>query len=232
MSKRFIDSDLFKKRFIRGLEAPNKLLWVFLFCECDFSGIWNIDLEIASIYTGHKITMAILKTKFNDHVVFLENDAKLFLPDFIEFQYGALNPQNSAHRGVIKKLIKYQLLNDNNEVVTKPLDSPYEGAKDMDKDKDKDKEEEKKQQKKKEFIPPTLEDVQLYFKTNGYENADRFFHGYKEAGWVDSKGQKILNWKQKAQQVWFKPENKTKTDGGQLTYDFFGKHGKDGQEKK
>ena len=69
----------------------------------------------------------------------------------------------------------------------------------------------KESRKGKIFSPPILEDVKIYFKENGYsqESAERFFNGYNVAGWIDSRGNQIKVWKQKAQQVWFKPENKT-----------------------
>jgi uncharacterized protein YdaU (DUF1376 family) len=49
-----------------------------------------------------------------------------------------------------------------------------------------------------------------YFIENGYkeEVAKRAFHYYNEANWHDASGKKVLNWKQKMQSVWFKPENK------------------------
>jgi len=55
-----------------------------------------------------------------------------------------------------------------------------------------------------------IEDIKLYFLDNGYSeiSAKRFFDYYSVADWKDSKGNKVKNWKQKAQAVWFKPENK------------------------
>lgn len=65
---------------------------------------------------------------------------------------------------------------------------------------------------KAKFIPPTIEEVKEYFRQNGYsdEGATRFFKGYSEANppWTDREGKQIRSWKTKAQQVWFKPENK------------------------
>jgi len=65
-----------------------------------------------------------------------------------------------------------------------------------------------KEEKENKFSPPSIDDVKKYFNENGYNNADRFFNGYSVADWKDSKGNKIKNWKQKAQMVWFKDENK------------------------
>jgi hypothetical protein len=62
---------------------------------------------------------------------------------------------------------------------------------------------------KKKKSPPTIEEVTVYFRENGYPNdlAQRFFKGYEAAGWRDSKGNPVRSWKQKAQHVWFKPES-------------------------
>jgi hypothetical protein len=67
-----------------------------------------------------------------------------------------------------------------------------------------------KVKKSKVFTPPTIEDVKRYFKDNGYsENSgSTAFYYYDSANWVDSKGNKIKNWKQKMIGVWFKEENK------------------------
>ena len=75
--------------------------------------------------------------------------------------------------------------------------------KDNEKDKDKN---------NKIFVPPALSDVQEYFKENGYtiESASKAFNYYSSANWVDSKNNKIKNWKQKMIGVWFKPENEIK----------------------
>jgi hypothetical protein len=51
-----------------------------------------------------------------------------------------------------------------------------------------------------------------YFTSNGYsiESAKKFFNYYSVANWNDGNGKQVKNWKQKAQAVWFKDENKTK----------------------
>jgi hypothetical protein len=61
------------------------------------------------------------------------------------------------------------------------------------------------------FTPPSLEEWKDYFKAYGMREdvAVRSFESYKVAEWHDSKGNRILNWKQKVQQVWFKDENKS-----------------------
>ena len=56
----------------------------------------------------------------------------------------------------------------------------------------------------------TLEAVVLYFKENDFPEylAKKFYDYYSVNDWKDSNGKKISSWKQKAQSVWFKEENK------------------------
>ena len=60
--------------------------------------------------------------------------------------------------------------------------------------------------------------IKLYFFENGYSetSAQKFFDYYSIANWKDSKGNKVKNWKQKAQSVWFKEENKIKDTNSPL----------------
>jgi len=72
---------------------------------------------------------------------------------------------------------------------------------------------------KEESSIPSLEDVIEYFNGNGYTtDSARKMYDYYQASvssnrqryWKDSRGNTVKSWKQKAQSVWFKPENKKK----------------------
>jgi len=136
MAKRFTDTDKWKKPFIRGLEAPYKLLWFYILDDCDHAGIWIVDLEIASIRCGHTFNERDVLKIFNGQVDVVRKGELWFIRDFIDFQYGTLNPENRAHKSVLDRLKKYKI---------KPLISPLQGAKDKDKDTDIDKEKRKEQ---------------------------------------------------------------------------------------
>lgn len=140
--KRFTDTDKYKKPFIRSLKGPYKLLWDYLYHECDNSGVWIVDFDIAQIYLG--MDMPVSKSEaleiFNkDEVKIIEihGGKKWFIPSFLTFQYGELSPENRFHKSVLLKLSQNGI--DLNKALTRPL----EGAKDMDKDKDKKKDKDK-----------------------------------------------------------------------------------------
>jgi phage replication O-like protein O len=72
---------------------------------------------------------------------------------------------------------------------------------------------------KEESSIPSLEDVIEYFNGNGYttDSAKKMYDYYqasvkgsRQKYWKDSRGNLVRSWKQKAQSVWFKPENKKK----------------------
>lgn len=56
------------------------------------------------------------------------------------------------------------------------------------------------------FAPPTQEEVVAFFLENGYteEYAIEKYKYYAENNWHDSKGNPVLNWKQKYRGVWMK----------------------------
>lgn len=70
------------------------------------------------------------------------------------------------------------------------------------------------------FVAPLLEDVKKYFTENGYSEtvAERFFKSYSVADWVDTNGRPVINWKQKAINVWFSENNKTLPESKQITF--------------
>lgn len=151
MAKRFTDSNKYKKTFIRGLQGAYKLLWDFLYHDCDHAGIWIVDLKIAQYYIGDDMPVNLEEAikQFNDgeiRVVVIDGGKKWFIPSFIEFQYGKLSRTNKAHNNIILPLLKYNLIDESLNIIQfspKGLVSPLQGDKDKDKEKEKDKEEEK-----------------------------------------------------------------------------------------
>lgn len=142
IAKRFTDTNKYKKPFIRGLQGAYKVLWDFLYHDCDHAGIWIVDFEIAQILIGKDIPVNekdALKF-FNNgeqRIIPFDDNTKWFIPSFITFQYGTLNPSNRAHNSVIQLLKKHNISDP-----SKALVRGLEGCKDKDKDKNKDKDRE------------------------------------------------------------------------------------------
>lgn len=146
MAKRFTDTEKYKKPFFKSLKGPYKLLWDFLYHNCDNAGIWIKDFDVVQIYLGPdmKVTEQEAIKIFGDKIVIFDKGNKWWIPGFIEFQYDCkveeLNPKNNAHLSVIKNLKREGLLGGAHRAT-------------QDKDKDKDKDKDSAPDFKTEYIP-------------------------------------------------------------------------------
>ena len=136
MARRMVDTDIWKKDWFLDLSIKQKLIVKFLYDNCDCAGIYEISYRT-------------LKNCFNEEIIKSDlegikqikfiSDNKIFIEDFIQFQYGIsieqLNPTKSnVHKGICKSLKKNGLL-----TLNEPLPNPCLRVLDKDKDKDKNK---------------------------------------------------------------------------------------------
>lgn len=199
MAKRFTDSTKWSKPFIRSMKAPYKLLWLYILDECDHAGIWQVDFEVAQVKIGEKLNLETAIQQLSGKIYPFADGEKWFIPDFIDFQYGVLNPENRAHNSVIQLLNKYNLSSE-----IKPLTSPLQGAMDIDKDKDKDMV--KEIPRVNSFKPPTWNEVANYIwnkvvsdgktpdKNKIKTVAESLVDFYQSKGWIVGKV-KMKDWR-------------------------------------
>tara|TARA_R100000005_G_C4986279_1_gene194557 strand:- start:1304 stop:1933 length:630 start_codon:yes stop_codon:yes gene_type:complete len=174
MAKRMTDTDKWKKRFIRELKPKHKLLWLYILDDCNHAGIWEIDLDVASIRVGEAVGYKDLDV-FGNKIIMFDNNEKCFIPDFIEFQYGELNPNSNVHKSVISLLSRYNL-----EGYMKGTQTPPEPI---------------IEKTIKRFKKPTVEDVSLYCQSrNNFVDAEKFFDFYSSNGWKVGKNA-MKDWK-------------------------------------
>jgi hypothetical protein len=135
MVKRLADSNIWQKDWFLELTDKQKLLVKFLFDNCDCAGIYEISNRVLKNCFQEEIKKedfeAIKQVKFI-------SKNKIFIEDFIKFQYNTsiplLNPSNNVHKGIIASLKKNNLLR-----VSEGLGNPCLRVLDKDKVKDKDK---------------------------------------------------------------------------------------------
>lgn len=78
-------------------------------------------------------------------------------------------------------------------------------------------EEEKSKKKITVFKPPTIEDVKVYCsERNNSVDPKRFFDFFDASDWVDSKGNKVKNWKQKVITWESNTNNKSNTNNDNM----------------
>jgi hypothetical protein len=127
VAKRFTDTGKWAKSSFSKLSLKLKLVWVYLCDNCDHAGIWDPNLELMSFQIGTKITEADIEA-LGDRVE--RRGDKLYLPSFVAFQYGNLNPENRVHKSILEKVQKLSPAITPRKVSLSPL----QGAMDMDMD--------------------------------------------------------------------------------------------------
>ena len=209
MAKRFIDTGLFDDDWFMELAKDAKILWIYFLTKCDHAGLIKLNPKLCEIQTGVKDISGTIKQLGNRIVTVTER--LYFIPKFLQYQYpGFPNSKAKAQLSAIEILTKHGLFIDGKLTVAELLTNSYSNGNGNGNGNKK-----KESEEKTKFIPPTLEEVKKYFAEKGYKDsiAVRAFESYNVAGWVDSKGQKILNWKQKMVNVWFRDEHKITKSG-------------------
>jgi len=214
MAKRFIDTGMFSDSWFCELTPNSKLLYIYLITKCDHAGIIDLNIRLAEFETGIKQLAKSFQTVRKDlgnRLVSLR-DNYYILPKFVKYQYPkGLNANVKAQQSVINRLREFD--QDYNSLLTvrEELSNSSLTVQDKDTDTDKDKDMDSDKVKKKRFIHPEIWEVKAYFCEKGYseESATRAFNGYDAAEWHDTNGKPVRNWKQKMNNVWFKPENLT-----------------------
>ena len=180
------DTDKWKKRFLRELKPQHKLLWFYILDDCNHAGIWDVDIEVASIRVGEELIYDMLPQAFLDKIVIFDNGDKWFIPDFIDFQYGELNPNSNVHKSVIALLDKYNL---------QGYIKGSQGVQSTLINKDKDIVIVKDKVKAKRFVKPTVDEVLDYCnERQNLVDAQKFYDFYESNGWKVGKNS-MKDWK-------------------------------------
>jgi hypothetical protein len=108
VAKRFTDTDKWKMAWYRRLGAEGRDLWNYLHDNCDFAGFFEVDCERVSFELGFSVDMRRIQSVLNGKYQMVSED-RIFLPAFIEFQYGQLRDNNTVHQSVIRMMRKHGL---------------------------------------------------------------------------------------------------------------------------
>lgn len=173
MAKRFTDTDKWKKGFIRGLEGPYKLLWLYILDDCDMAGIWQKDFEVACIRIGEDVTEKKALEVFGGRIKIFGN--KWFVVDFIQFQYGELKETNRMHVAVLNTLIK-------NEISTDGASKPLPRGQGQGQGKGQGKGEGQEQGDEFDFSKPDIPGDEVYFPIDTKKVRDHWV-GWKKSRW-------------------------------------------------
>ncbi|QDP68097.1 MAG: hypothetical protein Unbinned5081contig1003_29 [Prokaryotic dsDNA virus sp.] len=144
MGKRFTDTEKYSKAWFRKLPPRMKCFWDFVTLKCDTAGIWELDMDSATFHIGEEVTLEDIESFFGSRIEFVDTN-KIWIVDFVKFQYGELKENYNPHRSAIKRLDDLGLLSRVAQglVKTSPslMDKGKYKGKGKDQDKGKDKEE-------------------------------------------------------------------------------------------
>ena len=146
MPKRMRDTETYKDRFVKGLPPDYKHLWFYILDDCDHAGIWRVDLEGASLYTGCQFTEAKALELLASKVEVVNQDY-WFIPAFLKFQYGTTANEKagvviSAHKRLTEFNLQDRLavgLPKGKDTLSTPSKEGQGTPKNKSKDKSKDK---------------------------------------------------------------------------------------------
>lgn len=146
--KRFTDIEIWDREWYMELKPVHKCLMKYIFDKCDACGCWKPNWKLASLHIGEEVHFSDL-CKLPKHQYEVLENGKVFIPDFIKFQYGKLSEKSPAHNPVFLAI-------ENNNLLDRVFNRVYNTLKEKDKEKEEDKEIKKGVQGEKELDPKTF----------------------------------------------------------------------------
>lgn len=173
-------------RYDKDLTPNAKLLYAEITCLCNQTGYcWSTNRYFAELYNVSNVSIS----KWINQLI-----EKGYINSTFEYKEGT--------KEIFKRYLS--LVND---PIKEKFNTPH---KEKLKDNNTSNNNTSNNIKSKIFIPPTLDEVKLYFKENGFteHSAVTAFEYYERLNWFDSNNKKVKNWKNKMLSVWFTEKNK------------------------
>lgn len=128
--KRFTETQKWSDPWFMDLSGTAKLLWFYLLDNCDNAGVIRFNPKLAAVQIGKLIE----EKHFAELVGRVQplDGGKLWIPAFIQFQYGTLRPECRPHLSVLDLVSKHGL----KLRVSKPYVKGIHTLKDKEPDKD------------------------------------------------------------------------------------------------
>lgn len=107
--KRFTETDKWKDGWFLSLTPQEKLLFFYLFENCDSAGVFEIVIPILEVFVGSSIRIDEFLDKAGDRIQKLD-DGKYWLSRFCKIQYpGGVSPSAKVHSKVRHSIQKHKL---------------------------------------------------------------------------------------------------------------------------
>ena len=105
MAKRFTDNQKWNRNWFMNLSKDEKLLWLYVLDNCEPNGIFDPNWKLINF---------MLETDFDDipkalekQLVRTNHSRKIFVEDFVKFQYGDLKSTSNLHKRIHIDLLNF-----------------------------------------------------------------------------------------------------------------------------
>jgi hypothetical protein len=103
MAKRFTDTRKWEDPWFQDLSPEMKCVWGFILDHCDNAGVWVVNTKLMAFQIGINVSLEKIKSTFGNRLNEFA-DGKIWVPKFIEFQYGKLSETCLPHKKVFELL--------------------------------------------------------------------------------------------------------------------------------
>ncbi len=110
MANRFTDTNKWQDAWFFDLSPSEKLLWIYLYENCDIAGFYEVCPRRVMIETGltEKAFEGAFKGLARGYIISIEGDV-IYLRNFLKHQRNLpLNPSNRAHTGILSRFEHYK----------------------------------------------------------------------------------------------------------------------------
>jgi len=199
MNKRFVDREIFIKEWFFELNKEEKLFYIYVLLNCDSIGVFEYNRPLIKSILGIDLNLTQFLKNINGRIIQLK-ERRLFVPKFVEFQYGKFN-NTRQFQGIYKKLYELgetfheakDLINGLYKDIAVPIITIKEKKKKLDTG--------DLNKPKQVFKKPTIKEISDYGKERNNEvDAKKFFNFYESKGWMVGKN-KMKDW-QAAVRTW------------------------------
>ena len=111
MAERYTESDKWtKNQWFRTLPSKFKLFWFYLWDSVDFTGVYEVDVDLASYLIGEDYSLEEIESVFG-HKIYKINERKWFIPEYLLNQYPkGINAKYPAVKSLREKLLNLSLI--------------------------------------------------------------------------------------------------------------------------
>ena len=124
--KRFTETNKWEDSWFSELSPNEKLLWLYIVDKCDNAGFFEFNLKFCTFFTGLSKDDLLGAIKgLNRGLIGAKDGTTYYVRNFLRHQKNAdLNPENNAHKQIIRLIDEKQHLFDEDLGAKQGLSSP------------------------------------------------------------------------------------------------------------